>query len=87
MSIKKIQNYNTGMDLSTVSISEATYMLNSFIEESINDIHTRCLLTDKRSIQESGVLYFLVIRLNRSLRPYGMRLSESLRRLETSLKI
>lgn len=51
-------NYNTGIDLSSVSISEATYMLNSFIEESINDIHTRCLLTDKRSIQESGVLYF-----------------------------
>jgi hypothetical protein len=33
-------------------------MLNSFIEESINDIQTRCLLTDRRSIQESGVLYF-----------------------------
>lgn len=58
MSIKNLSNYNTGIDLSAISISEATYMLNSFIEESINDIHTRCLLTDKRSIQESGVLYF-----------------------------
>ena len=58
MSIKKMPNYNTGIDLSSVSISEATYMLNSFIEESINDIHTRCLLADKRSLNESGVLYF-----------------------------
>ena len=58
MSIKKVPNYNTGVDLSTISITEATYILNSFIEESINDIHTRCLLIDKRSLQESGVLYF-----------------------------
>lgn len=58
MGIKKMPNYNTGIDLSSVSISEATYMLNSFIEESINDIQTRCLLTDKRSIQESGIIYF-----------------------------
>ena len=58
MSIKKAPNYNTGVDLSTISITEATYILNSFIEESINDIHTRCLLIDKRSLQESGVLYF-----------------------------
>lgn len=58
MSIKMVSNYNYGIDLSAVSISEATYMLNSFIEESINDIQTRCLLTDKRSLQESGVSYF-----------------------------
>lgn len=58
MSIKKISNYNTGIDLCNISVAEATYILNSFIEESINDIHTRCLLTDKRSLNESGVLYF-----------------------------
>lgn len=58
MSIKKISNYNTGIDLCNISVTEATYILNSFIEESINDIHTRCLLTDKRSLNESGVLYF-----------------------------
>ena len=59
MSIKKISNYNTGIDLCNISVTEATYILNSFIEESINDIHTRCLLTDKRSLNESGVLYFM----------------------------
>ena len=58
MSIKKISNYNTGIDLTAVSISEATYMLNSFIEESINDIQTKCLLADKRSLNESGIRYF-----------------------------
>ena len=58
MSIKKISNYNTGIDLCNISVTEATYILNSFIEESINDIHTRCLLTDKRSLNESGVIYF-----------------------------
>ena len=54
----KIPNYNIGVDLSMISVTEATYILNSFIEESINDIHTRCLLADNRSLQESGVLYF-----------------------------
>ena len=44
MSIKKVPNYNTGVDLSTISITEATYILNSFIEESINDIHTDAFL-------------------------------------------
>lgn len=58
MSIKKISNYNTGIDLSAISISEATYMLNSFIEESINDLQIKCLLADKRSLNESGVRYF-----------------------------
>lgn len=58
MGIKKISNYNTRIDLCNISVTEATYILNSFIEESINDIHTRCLLTDKRSLNESGVLYF-----------------------------
>ena len=58
MSIKKMLNYNTGIDLSAISISEATYMLNSFIEESINDLQIKCLLADKRSLQESGIRYF-----------------------------
>ena len=58
MSIKKMPNYNTGIDLLMISVAEATYILNSFIEESINDIHTRCLLADRRSLNESGVLYF-----------------------------
>lgn len=58
MSIKKMPNYNTGIDLLMISVAEATYILNSFIEESINDIHTRCLLVDRRSLNESGVLYF-----------------------------
>ena len=58
MSIKTISNYNTGLDLTHVSISEATYMLNSFIEESINDLQIKCLLADKRSLNESGVRYF-----------------------------
>lgn len=58
MSIKKISNYNTGIDLTAISISEATYMLNSFIEESINDLQIKCLLADKRSLNESGVRYF-----------------------------
>lgn len=58
MSIKTISNYNTGLDLTRISISEATYMLNSFIEESINDLQIKCLLADKRSLNESGVRYF-----------------------------
>ena len=58
MSIKTISNYNTGLDLTSVSISEATYILNSFIEESINDLQIKCLLADNRSLNESGVRYF-----------------------------
>ena len=58
MSIKTLSNYNPGIDISAISISEATYMLNSFIEESINDLQIKCLLTDKRSLNESGVRYF-----------------------------
>nr|DAR95280.1 MAG TPA: hypothetical protein [Caudoviricetes sp.] len=58
MSIKTLSNYNPGIDISAISISEATYMLNSFIEESINDLQIKCLLADKRSLNESGVRYF-----------------------------
>ena len=58
MSIKKVPNYNTGVDLSTISITEATYILNSFIEESINDIHTRCLLIDEISSRIRSSIFY-----------------------------
>lgn len=58
MSIKKISNYNNRLDLSAISGSEVSYILNSYIEESFNDLQIKCLMADNRSLQESGVRYF-----------------------------
>jgi hypothetical protein len=58
MSIKKISNYNTGIDLCNISVTEASYIIDSYIEESFNDLQIKCLMVDRRSIQESGVRYF-----------------------------
>ena len=46
------------MTLEKYSITELSYMLNSYIEESLTDIQIKYLLTDKRSLQEYGTLYF-----------------------------
>lgn len=51
-------NNDPGIDFSSVSLSEASYMINSYIEESLTDIQIKYLLTDKRSLQEYGTLYF-----------------------------
>ena len=51
-------NNDSGIDFSSVSLSEASYMINSYIEESLTDIQIKYLLTDKRSLQEYGTLYF-----------------------------
>lgn len=53
-----IYNNDPGIDFSSVSLSEASYMINSYIEESLTDIQIKYLLTDKRSLQEYGTLYF-----------------------------
>lgn len=53
-----INNYNTRLDISNFSIAEVSYMLESYIEESFSDLHIKCLMVDRRSIQESGVRYF-----------------------------
>lgn len=58
MSIKKISNYNNRLDLSAISGSEVSYILNSYIEESFNDLQIKCFMADNRSLQESGVRYF-----------------------------
>lgn len=58
MSIKKISNYNNRLGLSAISGSEVSYILNSYIEESFNDLQIKCLMVDNRSLQESGVRYF-----------------------------
>lgn len=57
MSVIKYTNVS-GYDLSHISLSETYYILNSYIEESINDLQIKCLLADKRSLNESGVRYF-----------------------------
>lgn len=46
------------VDFSNYSIKEATYMINSFIEESVNDLQVKCLLVDNHSLRENGTLYF-----------------------------
>ena len=43
---------------SKYSINEASYMINSYIEESFNDLQVECLLVENRSLRESGVGYF-----------------------------
>ena len=51
-------NNNPGIDLSAISGSEVSYILNSYIEESFNDLQIKCLMVDNRSLQESGIRYF-----------------------------
>lgn len=53
-----IVKHNVGTDFSGVSIIEASYIVNSYIEESFNDLQIKCLMVDNRSLQESGVRYF-----------------------------
>ena len=53
-----IVKYNVGTDFSGVSVIEASYIVNSYIEESFNDLQIKCLMVDNRSLQESGVRYF-----------------------------
>lgn len=48
-------NNNPGIDLSAISGSEVSYILNSYIEESFNDLQIKCLMVDNRSLQESEV--------------------------------
>ena len=43
---------------SKYSINEASYMINSYIEESFSDLQVECLLVENRSLRESGVGYF-----------------------------
>ena len=56
--IMNINNYNTRLDISNFSIAEVSYMLESYIEESFSDLQIKCLMVDKRSLNESGVRYF-----------------------------
>ena len=53
-----IVKHNIGTDFSGVSVVEASYIVNSYIEESFNDLQIKCLMVDNRSLQESGVRYF-----------------------------
>ena len=53
-----IVKHNVGTDFSGVSVVEASYIVNSYIEESFNDLQIKCLMVDNRSLQESGVRYF-----------------------------
>ena len=53
-----IVKHNVGTDFSGVSVIEASYIVNSYIEESFNDLQIKCLMVDNRSLQESGVRYF-----------------------------
>jgi hypothetical protein len=53
-----VVRYNKPISLSAYSITEASYIIDSYIEESFNDLQIKCLLADKRSLNESGVRYF-----------------------------
>lgn len=57
MSIIKYNNF-TSFNLPDVSLSEMSYIVNSYIEESVSDLQVKCLLADNRCIQESGIQYF-----------------------------
>ena len=57
MSIIKYNDF-TSSNLPDISLSEMSYIVNSYIEESFNDLQIKCLMVDRRSIQESGVRYF-----------------------------
>lgn len=56
--IMAIVKHNMGTDFSGVSVVEASYIVNNYIEESFNDLQIKCLMVDNRSLQESGVRYF-----------------------------
>lgn len=53
-----VVRYTKPVDFSKYSIKEASYMINSYIEESFNDLQVKCLLVENRSLRESGVGYF-----------------------------
>ena len=53
-----VVRYNKPISLSEYSITEVSYIIDSYIEESFSDLHIKCLLADKRSLNESGVRYF-----------------------------
>lgn len=53
-----IVKHNMGTDFSGVSVVEASYIVNAYIEESFNDLQIKCLMVDNRSLQESGIRYF-----------------------------
>lgn len=53
-----IVKHNMGTDFSGVSVVEASYIVNAYIEESFNDLQIKCLMVDNRSLHESGVRYF-----------------------------
>lgn len=57
MSIIRYNNF-TSSNLPDISLSEMSYIINSYIEESISDLQVKCLLADNRCIQESGIQYF-----------------------------
>ena len=57
MSIIRYNSF-TSSNLPNISLSEVSYMLESYIEESFSDLQIKCLMVDRRSIQESGVRYF-----------------------------
>jgi hypothetical protein len=53
-----IVKHNNGTNFSGVSVVEASYIVNAYIEESFNDLQIKCLMVDNRSLQESGIRYF-----------------------------
>lgn len=57
MSIIKYNDF-TSSNLPDISLSEMSYIVNSYIEESVSDLQIKCLLVDNRYIQESGIQYF-----------------------------
>ena len=57
MSIIRYNSF-TSSNLPNISLSEMSYIINSYIEESVSNLQVKCLLADNRSIQEYGVRYF-----------------------------
>ena len=57
MSIIKYNNFHKS-NLPDISLSEMSYIINSYIEESVSDLQIKCLLVYNRYIQESGIQYF-----------------------------
>jgi hypothetical protein len=53
-----VVRYNKPIYLSALSLTEFSYILNSYIEESFSDLQVRCLRVDRHSLQESGMRYF-----------------------------
>lgn len=58
MSIIRYNSF-TSSNLPNISLSEMSYIINSYIEESVSDLQVKCLLADNRCIQESGIQYFI----------------------------